>query len=373
MTLKSLSDYQDALYGCRFCPMCKPAGEVPNLTQLESHTTRARAMILWRVLNGMITWEPRAVEIIYQSTLDSIAEAWCISHYPASGYMAAARAEIYAAGLAPEPVQKAVQHSAAMPQPDAVNGDVILLASEIAELNDGARIDTALQALRSMDAVPVVISSGALAYALGARDVARQQAQRVVDLIRASGAQTVIADGPQTLWALRRLYPAFGLDLAVTITSLSERLAESTGQTALPSFAGKRVFVHDSRSAALLADTLAKAEAIQPGFVGDESALGTGAVYDAPRRLVNALGMQQQYSVWSRSLSRSSGADDGLYRTYPSLAAGLAKQRLQEARRVGAELVVADSPLDAAHLACLADAAGIPVYWLPELITRGKP
>ncbi len=373
MTENSLNAYEDKLYGCRFCPMCKPAGEVANLTLLESHTTRARAMMLWRVVHGMLAWTPRAVELLYQSTLDSISEAWCVSHYPVSGYMLAARAEVYAAGLAPLAVRDAL---AANGGPGPVKkADVLLLAAEIAELGDETPVSAALRALQKagLDAEPLVMRSGALAYSLGALDLAREQASAVADAIRQSGARRVVADGPQTLWALRRVYPALEVPLleGLAVSSLVEHLAQALEQGALqvPDFGGKRVFVHDSRSSALLANALARAETIQPGFCGDEEALGSGGVYEAPRRLVDAMGMERLYTVWSRSLSRSCGADDGLWRTYPELAAGLARQRLDAAQRLGAELVVTDSPLSAAHLG--GHAEGLAVRWLPQLISEG--
>ena len=128
--------------------------------------------------------------------------------------------------------------------------------------------------------------------------------------------------------------------------------------------------MHDSRAATLLADELPMAEVIQPGYVGDETKLGRGAVFDAPRQLVSAMGMQSQYSVWTRALSKSSGADDGLFLTYPELAAAMAKARLGEAKRVGAEVVVTDSLLDAVHLAKFADKTGLTIKWLPALIAR---
>lgn len=372
MTLNALSHYQDTLYGCRFCPMCKPANEVANLTQYESHTTRARAMLLWRILNGMTQWTPRGVELLYESTLDSISEAWCVSHYAVSDYVLAARAEVYAAGLAPKVVRDALDIPTAAPQP--VKAATLLLAGEFAELGSAERLPAGLAALKAtgVAAETVVIPSGALAYSLGAHDQAKQQAQAVSDFIRTSGAQTIIADGPQTLWALHKIYSALGITLpaGLTITSLAEYLAGALtmGQLSVPEHGDKKTFLHDSRSAALLADSLAKAETIQPGYRGDEANLGAGVVYDAPRKLTDAMQMQRVYSVWQRSLSKSSGADDGLWLTYPKLAAGLARQRLDAAQQSGAQVVITDSPLSAAHLGHFAGEYNLAVYWLPELI-----
>lgn len=372
MTVKTLRDYRDHLYGCRFCTMCKPAGEVSNLTQLESHTTRARGMLLWRVAEYGVAWRPRDVELLYQSTLDSISQAFCVVDYAVSEYVAAARAEVYAAGLAPGPVVDALQRPylscPAMP------ASAVLLAGEAAELDDYSAMSTMERLLGrgGVQASGLLAPSGAFAFALGARDLARAEAEEAVRLIRESGATRVIADGPDTLWALRRLYPLLGAALPepVEITSFSEALAaaQAEGRLRLPSYSGQKVFFHDSRSASQLADRPARAEAIQPGYRGPENMSGEGEVYEAPRRLLAAMGFAACYSVWCRALSRSSGADDGLWRTYPALATGLAQARLAQAKATGAQRLVTDSLLAARWLAKAWQQGDVAVSWLPELL-----
>jgi Fe-S oxidoreductase len=356
--------------------MCKPAGEVANLTLLESHATRARAMQIWRTLEGTGSWTPRHVELLYESTLDSISQAWCISHYQVSDYILGARAEVFEAGLAPGVVTQALNRS--RPVTVAHSAEVLLLASEVAEFGDEAAVQPALRMLdrTGIRAWPVVAPSGALAYALGNRTMAREQARRLGALVGESQARMVVADGPQTLWALRRIYPKLGVALpdGVIVTSCSEHLARALdeGRVRLPRRPGRKVLVHDSRSAALCADTFASAVTIQPGYRGDEETLGTGAVYDAPRRLVDATEAVRLFTVWSRSLSRSCGADDGLWLTYPALAEGLARQRLAEARRLGAEMVVADSLVCARHMSRFSHAEQMPARWLLEWLEEAS-
>lgn len=371
--MKDLREYKDPLYGCRFCTMCKPAAEVANLTWLESHTTRARALILWRIVEGIAKWQPRDIELLYQSTLDSISQAWCVVDYPVSEYVLAARAGVYAAGLAPQEVRQALSRLT-VAQPVA-RSDVLFLASEAAELEDASVNEPALRAFERTVIKPSVatVLSGALAYALGDVPRAAEQAKQVVELIRQSGARTIITDSVQTLWALRRVYPALEIALPdrITITTLSEFLVDGIkqGQVSLPPIQHK-VFFHDCRAAALVADAAATAEAIQPGYRGGEETLGKGNVFDAPRHVLDTLGITRLYSVWSRALCKSCGADDGLWLTYPKLAQGLARQRLDEAKRLGAELLVTDSLLCATHLKRAAREDDIRVAWLAELVTR---
>ncbi len=363
-----LATYTKELYELRFSPMCKPAAEVANVTLLESHSTRARTMLMWRIAEGIINWNEREVELIYQSTLDSISEAFDVFHYPVSQMMLAARADIWDAGLAPQPVRQAIEAAQIEPDP-APTGDTLLLAGEIAQLGDRSLLDPIRSALQQsgVTAAAWVTPSGAPAYALGAWNVAQTQLQQLAAGIKASGAKTVIADGPETAWALLRICPALNIDLpgGVSIKLLSEVLAANS-QPARKNLG--KVFVHDSRAACLIADEMAGSLAILPGYTEDETQFGKGSVYDAPRQLLDALGAQRVYSTWTRSLAKSSGADDGLWLTYPKLADALARQRLDYAQQLGAQLLVTDSPLAASFLDRHAIERDITVKFLAELL-----
>src|SRR4030042_6204366 len=134
--MSRLAAHKNSLYELRFSTMCKPAGEVANLTQLESHTTRARILMMWRIVAGYSSWGEREVEILYQSTLDSISEAFDLFHFPVSSFMLDARFDVWSAGLAPQCVIDAVndEHEAQLPPAPGVkqNGSLIL-AGEVAQ------------------------------------------------------------------------------------------------------------------------------------------------------------------------------------------------------------------------------------------------
>jgi Fe-S oxidoreductase len=371
MEQKSLSEYEQVLYGCRFCPMCKPAAEVGNLTQLESHSTRGRALLLWRAAKGLAALSPRDAELLYQSTLDSISQAWCINHYPVAEYVAAARRELFSQGLIPEVVKEVLSKSnQGGPCPKA---ETVLLAGEISQLDDPAAADPALKLLETCaEAVKVFMSpSGTLAYVLGDVDTAEEQARRVSEALQAAGVKRVVADGPQTLFALKVLYPLLGIALpekleVLGLADLVEPLVVKNKLSTVLS-GGQAVFFHDSRIACFLAGELATDEVIQPALSGSEEHSGSGEVYAAPRSILDALGIRRVSSVWSKSLSRSTGADNGLWLTYPELASGLAQKRLEHIHSLGAEAIVTDSVLDAVHLRKVQGSGGGPgVYWFPE-------
>lgn len=371
--MSHLAAYTNDLYELRFSPMCKPAAEVANLTRLESHTTRGRTMMLWRIAAGMAEWGPREAELIYESTLDSISEAFDVFHYPVSQYMLKARADIWEAGLAPAPVRRVVEESAnAGAGTPPTQAETLLLAGEIAQLGDDSLLKPIGRALEksSLNAPAWVAQTGALAYALGAWDVAREQAETIRDGLKTGGTHTIIADGPETAWALTKIYPALGVEWPeqVTVKLLSTVLSEGDNKADGASKLGPAM-VHDSRPACLLADHMATNLAILPGYLDDEAAFGEGEVYTAPRRLLDALGVERIFGTWTRSLAKSSGADDGLWLTYPRLAAGLAGQRLDYATQLGAASIVTDSPLAAAYLTRYTSGRDIKVKLLAELLS----
>lgn len=365
--MSRLAVHQKDLYELRFSPMCKPAGEVANLTQLESHTTRARTMMLWRIAVAHLDWGAREAELLYQSTLDSISEAFDVFHYPISRMMLDARADVWDMGKAPTPVRQAVEFAVGLgvgPAPRPIS-DTLLLGGELIQLPEPDRFLTILEAAE-VPAALWLAPTGALAYALGARDIACSQAQAVVDGIAASGARRVIADAPETAWALTKIFPHLGFKLpdGVEVRLLSQVLLEKTH--ARPADLGW-VYVHDSRPACLIAERMSTHRPVLPGYSEDETEFGLGEVYEAPRRIVDLLGGQRVYNTWTRALAKSCGADDGLWLTFPDLARGLARQRLEQARQLQAGAIITDSLLCAAWLQQAPDRAGAAVRWLPEL------
>ena len=379
--MSRLEAHKQDLYELRFSPMCKPAAEVANLTQLESHTTRARMMMMWRIAEGYLDWGNREVELLYESTLDSISEAFDVFHYPISQYMLDARADVWQANLAPEAIKRAVEASAKLSAddpPDVSESGYLVLAGEISLLDERERyvnlLSTALDRA-NVDALVWKAPTGALAYALGARNIARSQGEAIIQGVQASGARTVIADGPETAWALTKVFPAQGVLLpeGVRVELLSEVLSKTMEperrELGLERQELSKVFFHDSRPAYLISESPPSHLAILPGYKDDEAAFGRGTVYEAPRRLLDALGAEPVSGTWTRALSRSCGADDGLWLTHPELAAGLAAQRLGYVKQLGATMLVMDSPLCASWLKKNSKDGDLEVCWLPELLT----
>ncbi len=130
-----------------------------------------------------------------------------------SAYTLAARKDVWAAGLAPAPVREAL--AAVPPASPAAVGERVLVAAECADAGWSEQA-SAVAAKLGLDSF--VAPVGATAYALGAVDIAREQARVAARALQ--GATTVVADGPQTLWMLQRIWAELGVELGAPVRSL---------------------------------------------------------------------------------------------------------------------------------------------------------
>ena len=327
--------YEHELLGCRFCPMCKPASDSLNASLLECHATRAHAMIIWRVMDGIKDYTEKEAELLYQCNLDGVAEAFCVDHYPMTKIMLAAREDIVDAGKEPAPVKvvlKREQAIAADPK-----GDMLVFAEGCDLVTEAAT-----EAKKIADKLGAGIISGCngyLPYVLGGRAKAIKEAKEMAEAITKTGAKTLVAPGPESFYTFTKLYEELGVVLPVKVVSLTELRGNKPAQ----GVQGKKVFFHDARAAYNLGDTKPDEKVIMPDFFGPEELLGEGAVYDLPRKALKDGGAQLLFSVWSRAMANAMGNDEGVSITYPKMAQKMAARRLRMISELGTEVLVTDS------------------------------
>jgi Fe-S oxidoreductase len=341
--------FNEYLTGCRFCPMCKPFGEVSNLTHLEIHTTRIRAMLIWQVLNGMRSWSPETARSIFESTLDSVSQSWCIHKYPVADYILAARADIVEAGCAPEEVMRYQ-----IPAPDQSflgligtegNGStMIFYPGDALSARDAGSTNAALKLFRmSNEKVELPLEwmdSGALAYCLGLLDISQDQAARTAAMLNRSihtyKAGRLVVDGPLTHWMLKTIYPKLdpGNKIQAPVISICDR-------------------IFDPRSLAL------KANGSEPLLVyaltSEFTRLMEGGSGIFRDMLSLVPGLQVIEPSDGLELADGSGAGGALHIPFPKLSSAVSKARVREAQLRHANCIVTDSPLDATHLTKEAD------------------
>ena len=367
-------DYEKYLWGCRFCPMCKPASDTANVTFLECHSARAHAMIIWRASNGIKEYTDKDIELLYKTNLDGVSEAFCVDHYPVTSYMLAARQDIVEAGREPQVVKNVFDRFGREQRIETKNvkkGGAVVLCSEALSFGYDKATER-VGALAEKTGAGVIAGYGGVDhYVLGNTQKAVDEASALVKAIADSQAKTVIADGSETWFALTKLYPELGVKLpeGVKVVNMND-FAFDGKDISKTAITGKNVFVHDARASYFLRDENTDEKVIMPDFFGPEELLGTGRVFDAPREIVDKMGAKRLFSVWSRAMARAMGMDDALYLTYPELAVKIAAKRIKEIAGLNAEYIVTDSFATVMFLesAKPEGVETIKTVWLPELI-----
>jgi Fe-S oxidoreductase len=355
--------YNEFLAGCRFCPMCKPFGEVSNLTHLEIHTTRIRAMFIWQVINGFRKWDSTSARVVFESTLDSASQTWCVNNYPVSNYILAARADIVDAGFAPVEVM-----DYQIPVPDTSffgltgtdnNGQAVLFyPGDALVAGDSTAAIAALKMFSKMGVkveLPLEwIDSGALAFCLGRQDISRQQAKKVIlgltEAIKKYQAEMLVVDGPLTQWMLNTIYPQLGPEykLNVPVESIYSQFLDLGKSHAAGKYT-EMVSVY--------------------ALISEFTRLAPGA-FNAYKGLLDRLPVKQLMEpTGGLELSDSSGTGGALHIHSPHLSQEVSKARIVEGIERGATCITIDSPMDAMHLSKFAYKQ-VEVYTPLELMIR---
>jgi hypothetical protein len=346
--------------------MCKPASDTSNATFLECHSTRAHAMIIWRVSNDIKEYTDKEIELLFKTNLDSVSEAFCVDHYPVSEYMLAARQDIIEAGRAPETVKAVLTREQRIES--VLRGETAILSCEAADFAYDAAFERTTSIAEKLGVGVIQGNSGASSYFLGDEKKAKELAEGLVAAIVLSKVKTILTDGPETQYALTRLYARLGVHLPddLCIRTLSSFAAEKRSPDTSVSLAGVKVFYHDSRASWWMAESKPDEKVIMPDFFGPEELLGSGAIYEEPRKVLKALGVEPVFSVWTRAMARSMGMDEGLLLTYPQLAEKLARRRLAEIKRSGSNCIFTDSLATIVFLSIIGSDE-LKVIWLPEI------
>lgn len=357
----SLADYIPVYSNCRYCLMCRHVCPVGRATKNEATTPHGWGLLMASVARGQMEWDAEAVDTLFQCAQCGLCHANCVTDQPLPFAIAAARAEVVAAGAAPSAVSAVearlrawgnpYRETEPLPAPGAA-GAALFVGAAAQHL----RPQTQAAARRLLDTlgiehVPVAVglSSVYLPYALGLRETARVLAQAALHDIAAVGCARLIVLTPADVQALREFHPDLGLPLPDTV-----EVVELT---------------------TLLAD------AIEAGRLSVRKADLSLTYHDpayTPRRLPRAAAARAILSaltsqpvremLWREKRAMPGGAIGGLEFTHPALAADMTRERLAEAAATGADLFVTEDPAALAHFAAHADSSGPAVTGLYELL-----
>lgn len=199
-----LQDPIETLENCRFCLMCTHVATVGMITMLETYTPHGIALVATSEERELIGWDAETANIMFSEVDGGSSRAHCVFSQPFEESVAAMRARLAAAGLAPDSVI-AAQHRLVTyenpyeerpPQPADGQGDVALFVGDAAAYLWPSAVTAVLDLLAKAGIEPVLVgngrNNGLMAHSLGYPELARELVQATLDEVASSGAGTLL-------------------------------------------------------------------------------------------------------------------------------------------------------------------------------------
>jgi Fe-S oxidoreductase len=348
--------------GCRYCLMCRHVCPVTRVTYNEATSPHGWALAVASVRRGLMTWDADTVDLLYQCADCGLCQAHCATDQPLPFAIAAARAEVVAAGRAlpaVAEVEMALRRGLSAAGAERAEATETALFVGTSAAHDQVSFDAARSLLEQAGLKPGAVAvgreSGYLAYTLGLHDLARDLARATVEQVAGSGCRTLVTLSPEDTHTLVNVYPLLGAPLpdGVVVVALTELLSNLLDEGRLrlrwnpDQWRDRELAYHDPCQV--------------PRLEGR---------WRAPRRLLAALtGRPAQEGFWREKRATPCGVSGGLPWTQPALAGRLARAALADATRGGARMIVTEAPGCLAHLRAHAG-EGVEVRGLYEMLAE---
>lgn len=359
-----LENVIDTLENCRFCLMCRHVAPLTRVSDMETLTPHGIALVATSQKRGLIDWNSETVGVIYGEPDDGNARAHCVFDNPHHEAVAALRAQLVVADLAPAAayaVRDALdkwQTPFAEQPPEAAQGTgatALFVGDEAAYLWPDL-LDGVLKLLKATGVEPVLIGFGRnnalLATSLGFPDTAKMLAQKTLDELENSGATRLLVLSPGDYFTFTQAYDErLGLQLpdSVEVVEVIAYLAERLATGALQ-------FVESAET--------------NVAYVDPTHAVRHQERHAVVRRLVKAIYSAEAHELfWRRERAQPVGSTH-LQFSNPELADKLTRARLQDAVESGANLLICEDPGTLAHLSRHADDFGVQVVGLYSLLAE---
>lgn len=350
---------------CRYCLMCRHIASVERVTHKETLSPHGWALMIASVRRGLIKWDANTVDVIYSAPDNGNSRAHCVFDQPLPEAIAAARAEIVRASLAPAIVYQLDEAFKAWgnpyrqekPQPAQGKNSTALFVGDEALYKSPTTLEAALALLKATGVEPALIgigrSSGYLASSLGLPDTAEGLAQANLAELEASEAQHLFVLSPGDFFTFNQLYDerlGINLPAGIELLEVSTYLANQLEGGALKF---KKSI-----------DTTPYA------YVDPTHAVRVPDRDRGPRNLLKAVLPGPACELfWRRERAHPVG-NTALQFTKPDIAEKLTRARLEDARQSGARLLVTDDPATLNALENLAGEYGLRARSLYELLAE---
>ena len=223
-------------------------------------------------------------------------------------------------------------------------------------------------------------SCGSTAFDLGYQGKARELAQKFLQQVGKTNARLVVTFSSAAIAAYRAIYPRLGVSFGnVRVLHITEYALEllEAGKLELKSGEAERVAYHDPCKLGRLSEaweerdlSLARsASGIYASRAPEKLRYGNNGIYEAPRNLLERLGLQVVELERNKHSSFCCGANGGVREAVPAAANKAAKSRLSELGNTACTTMVSGCGNCANHLNKNAS-EGVQVVDLIDLLAR---
>ena len=338
--------FQETIKACSTCLMCRHACTVGNVTLRDTNLPRGKALLLVALQKGLLEWDERAVEVVYQCTNCHLCREWCPPGWDIAPLMIAARAEVVDAGLTPQAAQQIKQkfedygnpYGEAQTQledwinelPKLENPEVLYFVGSTVAYRRAEIAKSAASIFQHCGTRFTMLETepdcGEMLYVLGLQKEARLLASKTLDAIQASGASIIVSSDPTCIETFRHGYRAWGIDVPDNLQffHMSEFLANAIASDALK-------FTRPLEYTVTFHD---------PCSLGREM-----KVFDAPREVLSAIpGVDLREMRLNREHSPCCGNGGGVPATFPGIANGAGENAGALILETGASVLVTSCP-----------------------------
>lgn len=221
---------------------------------------------------------------------------------------------------------------------------------------------------------------GRMALDIGDQDRFSRMANATIDAIKKSGAKKVVCADAECLSTLRGHFPKVG-ELGVEVVHPVELLADAVKKKKLKftKSLDRRVAYHDPCNLGRLSETYKHWDGQIKKVMGQMVIYdpprpvnrGTNGCYAPPRQLLDAIpGMKRVEFERKREYSYCCGGAGVAYPAFPEFSDNTALNRMNEAKAVGADVVVTACPNCVSNLSSAAAATGVKVIDLYDALAQ---
>lgn len=362
-----IPDYTNIYDTDRLCLMCRHVCPVERITKREATSPHGWTLLVASVQRGLLLWDDDTIDTLYQCADCGCCEADHPTDRPIPAAIVAARARAVEQGAMPGSVRLLDESLRRWGNPygEVVSQDVKEGGEDDTSLSEvglfvGAStyferpqsVQAMLSLLGKAGVSGRALSAGRsgvyLPYTVGLWETARELAKQSVKEIEIAGVSAIVTLSREDAHAFAHVYPEIGVELPerVRVVDLADWLWEQVeaGRLALHGVDLPGAVYHDPCHTARLLESAASSRKL----------------------LKAALGYKPAEMFWRHKDASPCGAIGGFPFTQPVLAEQLARARIKQAHDAGAQALITEDPVCAAHLAKYA--GDLPVISLVEAI-----